>query len=67
MNKTQAIKILDKYRNKGRFDQQANKKRLIDAFRTFWKSEITEAEFAKHTDGLVLFSELLYIIAQRKC
>jgi hypothetical protein len=40
--------------------QNANKEKILQAFKTFWESNPTEDEFDEYTNGLVLTPKILY-------
>lgn len=62
MNYKQTLK---KYQNKSIDIQIQGKTEIIEAFRDFWKSNPTEKDFYKYTNGLVLFPEMIYIMVKK--
>lgn len=43
-------------------EQRENRRNIIRSFETFWDSKPSIEEFSEHTDGLLLFPEMLYMM-----
>ena len=58
-------KILKLEQAKSAGKQQANKKKIIAAFKEMWNTNPTEKVFADYTSGLVIFPEMIYVMVSR--
>lgn len=58
--------ILDYYRVKSSMEQEENRAEIVEAFRKFLEIAEDANEFAKHTDGITFWPEMIWNIANCK-
>ena len=58
-----AIQTLIKYKGRETAYQEEHKKEIVAAFRTYWAHGPSEEEFRVLMGSIVLFPEMLYIMA----
>jgi hypothetical protein len=58
--------IFDEFKQMRETEQLLNKARIVEAVRRMWAENPTEKEFGSRMGGIVLFPEILHIMAFQK-
>jgi len=56
--------ILDEYRFRSRSVQEEHREEIVKAFKRYLEIAENAKEFAEHTDGILLFPEMVWHIAK---